>query len=158
MQSPCCLEKTFFCLWSRGTRSMTGLKKVTWGRRTHFIFKQATDVNEPFKCNYQRRDVERRCFWQPGGACTFPCVFIATVVGCGQLLRVALWFFCRLCVYLGQQQALGLQLQLNSVLLVVQELFQLHVLQGAQRAVVLPVDGELHLPRLGHRSSSGLPS
>lgn len=28
--SPCCLEKIFFCLRSRGILSMTGLRKVTW--------------------------------------------------------------------------------------------------------------------------------
>lgn len=32
--SPCCFEKTFFCLWRRGTRSMTGLKKITWLSQT----------------------------------------------------------------------------------------------------------------------------
>lgn len=51
----------------------------------------------------------------------------------------------RMPVYLSQQQALRLQLQLNSVFLVVQELLQLHVLQSAQRAVVLPVNSDLHL-------------
>lgn len=54
------------------------------------------------------------------------------------------------CVYLSQQQALRLQLQLNSVFLVIQELFKLHILQSTQRAVVLPVNSNLHLPRLKH--------
>lgn len=45
--SPCCFEKTFFCLWRRGTRSMTGLKKVTWSTKTqhnkpHILFPGTT--------------------------------------------------------------------------------------------------------------------
>ena len=62
------------------------------------------------------------------------------------------------CVYLCQQQALRLQLQLNFVFLVVQELLQLQVLQGGQRAVVLPVDCNLHLPRLKHTQIPALNS
>lgn len=49
---------------------------------------------------------------------------------------------------LSQQQPLWLQLQLNLVPLVVQELLQLQVLQGTQGAVISPVHGNLHLPRL----------
>lgn len=32
---PCCLEKIFFCRWSLGMRSMTGLKKITCSKRVY---------------------------------------------------------------------------------------------------------------------------
>lgn len=59
--------------------------------------------------------------------------------------------------HLGQQQPLWLQLQLDLVPLVVQELLQLQVLQGAQRAIISPVHGYLHLPGLkpGHDKFRG---
>lgn len=34
LNSPCCLEKTFFCLWSFLPLSITGLKKITYKQKT----------------------------------------------------------------------------------------------------------------------------
>lgn len=93
--SPCCLEKTFFCLWRRGTRSMTGLKKVTWGKHTymktahtHFAFKHGTRTNEPFKCNISKKHFQHRCVWQ--------CVCVCACVWAG--VQVHIWI--SLCVFI----------------------------------------------------------
>lgn len=175
--SPCCLEKTFFCLWRRGTRSMTGLKKVTWGKHTyvkkahtHFAFKHGTQTNEPFKCNISKKHFQHRCVCHCVCMCMclsrctdthlniFVCIYSTCkdrfyeCIICVQLLYVAathLFDFVCVCLCicnLSQQQSLRLQLQLNSVFLIIQELFKLHILQSTQRAVVLPVNSDLHLP------------
>lgn len=97
---------------------------------------------QPFKCDVSKQ--------------RFPAQVHVAAHGClstSESPFISLFLFCRcvVCVYLSQQQALRLQLQLNSVLLVVQELLQLQVLKSAQRAVVLPVNCDLHLPRLKRR-------
>lgn len=137
---PCCLEKTFFCLRRRGTLSITGLKKVTWKthktkhekkrpKKSHpyFIFMLRNSLSS---VTYQSNAFQHRCMWQLTGGRAHLSVCLST----SESPFISLFLFCRcvVCVYLSQQQALRLQLQLNSVLLVVQELLQLQVLKSAQ--------------------------
>lgn len=140
---------------------MTGLKKVTWGKHayvktthTHFAFKHGTQTNEPFKCNISKKHFQHRCVWQRVCVCMclsrctgthlniFVCIYSTCkdrfygCVICVQMLCVAAThFFDCVCVCvcnLSQQQSLRFQLQLNSVFLIIQELFKLHILQSTQ--------------------------
>lgn len=156
---PCCLEKTFFCLRRRGTLSITGLKKVTW--KTHKTKHEKKRPKKPTHILFLRSETAFQV-WRikatlsSTGACGSSRggrAHLSVCLSTSDSPFISLFLFCRcvVCVYLSQQQALRLQLQLNSVLLVVQELLQLQVLKSAQRAVVLPVNCDLHLPRLKRR-------
>lgn len=121
-------------------------KETTEKTHPYFIF---TLRNSLSSVTYQSNAFQHRCMWQLTGGRAHLSVCLST----SDSPFISLFLFCRcvVCVYLSQQQALRLQLQLNSVLLVVQELLQLQVLKSAQRAVVLPVNCDLHLPRLKRR-------